>query len=163
MKGTSLVSTLVVAGSLFLTQPASAQHGHGMGPGLSHSSGNHAMGSGGGQRSMTQKLTSNTRLADKITKLTGMNATSACQGFKNLGQCVAAAHVANNLGIPGGFIALKDKMLGLSPNGTASTTSKPMSLGKAIQALDPTVRSKTEVAKAKKQADQDIKDSSGNS
>jgi hypothetical protein len=163
MKGTSLVSTLVVAGSLFLTQPASAQHGHGMGPGLSHSSGNHAMGSSGGQRSMTQKLTSNTRLADKITKLTGMNATSACQGFKNLGQCVAAAHVAHNLGIPGGFTALKDKMLGLSPNGTASTTSKPMSLGKAIQALDPTVSSKAEVAKAKKQADQDMKDSSGNS
>jgi hypothetical protein len=46
---------------------------------------------------MTQKLTDNTKLADKISKLTGMSATSACQGFKNLGQCVAAAHVAKNL------------------------------------------------------------------
>jgi len=112
---------------------------------------------------MTQKLTENTKLADKISKLTGMSATAACQGFKNLGQCVAAAHVAKNLNIPGGFTALKDKMLGLSPNGTASASSKPMSLGKAIQVLDPTASTKTAVAKAKRQANQDIKDSGGNS
>ena len=28
---------------------------------------------------------------------------SACTGFKRLGQCVAAIHIANNLNIPGGF------------------------------------------------------------
>ena len=112
---------------------------------------------------MTQKLTDNTKLADKISKLTGMSATSACQGFKNLGQCVAAAHVAKNLNIPGGFTALKDKMLGISPNGTSTATSKPMSLGKAIQALDPSASAKAEIGKAKRQADQDIKDSGGNS
>src|SRR6266581_333658 len=100
------------------------------------------------------------RSADHVT---GMSATSACQGFKNLGQCVAAAHVAKNLDIPGGFTALKDKMLGISPNGTSTATSKPMSLGKAIQALDPTASAKAEIGKAKKEADQDIKDSGGNS
>ena len=108
---------------------------------------------------MTQKLTDNTKLADRISKLTGMNATSACQSFKNLGQCVAAAHVAKNLDIPGGFTALKDKMLGISPNGTSTATSKPMSLGKAIQALDPSANVKAETKKAKQQADQDVKDS----
>jgi hypothetical protein len=164
MKRMQLVWTVVMAGSLFLTLPVFAQHGHGMGPGLGHSSGNHAMSSSTrSQQNMTQKLTGNKPLADKISKLTGMSATAACQGFKNLGQCVAAAHVAKNLNIQGGFLALKEKMLGLSPNGTVSTTSKPMSLGKAIQNLDPTVSSKTEVAKAKKQADQDIKGASGNS
>ncbi|HZU44669.1 MAG TPA: hypothetical protein VE994_18470 [Terriglobales bacterium] len=164
MKRLSLISTVVVSSSLFLTQPASAQHGHGMGPGLSHSSGNHAMGSGRrAQKTMAQKLTDNKQLADKISKLTGMSATSACDGFKNLGQCVAAAHVAKNLNLQGGFLGLKDKMLGLSPNGTASTTSKPMSLGKAIQNLDPTVNSRAAAATAKKQASQDIKDSGGNS
>lgn len=164
MKRMQFVSTVVVVGSFFLSLPVSAQHGNGMGPGLGHLSGNHAMRSSTrSQNSMTQKLTDNKQLAGKISRLTGMSATSACQGFKNLGQCVAAAHVSKNLNIQGGFLALKDKMLGLSPNGTTSTTSKPMSLGKAIQNLDPTVSSKTEVAKAKKQADQDIKDSSGNS
>ena len=164
MKRMQFVSTVVVAGSFFFTLPVFAQHGHEMGPGLGHSSGNHAMSSSTrSQQNMTQKLTDNKPLADKISKLTGMSATSACQGFKNLGQCVAAAHVAKNLNIQGGFLALKDKMLGLSPNGTTSTTSKPMSLGKAIQNLDPAVSSKTEVAKAKKQADQDIKNSTGNS
>ena len=112
---------------------------------------------------MTQKLTDNTKLADKISKLTGMSATSACQGFKNLGQCVAAAHVAKNLDIPGGFTALKDKMQGTSANGSTTTSSKPMSLGKAIQTLDPKASAKAETKKAKQQADQDVKDSGASS
>ena len=48
---------------------------------------------------------------------------SACNGFKNLGQCVAAAHVAKNLDIPGGFDALKAK----------TTGTGAVSLGKAIE------------------------------
>src|SRR5258708_39929411 len=124
-----------------------AQHGHGMGSSMSHSSSHATSSAKGGERSMTQKLTDNTKLADKISKLTGMSATSACQGFKNLGQCVAAAHVAKNLDIPGGFTALKDKMLGISPTGTSTATSKPMSLGKAIQALDPSASVKAETKK----------------
>jgi len=164
MKRMIIVSFLALAVALFLGTPTFAQHGHGTGLSMSHSSSNHATTSAnGGRQSMTQKLTDNTKLADKISKLTGMSATSACQGFKNLGQCVAAAHVAKNLDIPGGFTALKDKMLGISPNGSSTATSKPMSLGKAIQALNPSASAKAEIGKAKKQADQDIKDSGGNS
>jgi hypothetical protein len=159
MKRMISISFLAVAVALFLGTPAFAQHGHSMGSSMSHSSSHATSSAKGGERSMTQKLTDNTKLADKISKLTGMSATSACQGFKNLGQCVAAAHVAKNLDIPGGFTALKDKMLGISPNGTSTATSKPMSLGKAIQALDPSASVKAETKKAKQQADQDVKDS----
>jgi hypothetical protein len=164
MKRMLIVSFLALAVALFLGTPAFAQHGHGIGSGMSHSSSSQATSSAkGGEQSLTEKLTDNTKLADKISKLTGISATSACQGFKNLGQCVAAAHVAKNLDIPGGFTALKDKMLGISPNGTSTATSKPMSLGKAIQALDPSASAEAEIGKAKKQADQDIKDSGSNS
>ena len=163
MKRMINISFLAVAVALFLGTPAFAQHGHGMGSSMSHSSSHATSSAKGGERSMTQKLTDNTKLADKISKLTGMSATSACQGFKNLGQCVAAAHVAKNLDIPGGFTALKDKMLGISPNGTSTATSKPMSLGKAIQALDPSASVKAETKKAKQQADQDVKSSEASS
>ena len=164
MKRIINVSFLTVAVALSLGRPTFAQRGHNMGSSMSHSSSTHTASSAqGGEQSMTQKLTDNTKLADRISKLTGMSATSACQGFKNLGQCVAAAHVAKNLDIPGGFTALKDKMLAISPNGTSTATSKPMNLGKAIQALDPSASAKAEIGKAKKQADQDIKDSEGNS
>ena len=163
MKRTITLWVLAPALVLFLGMPSFAQHQHGMGPNTSHSSSSHSSSAQGGEQRMMQKLTENTKLASKISKLTGMSAAPACQGFKNLGQCVAAAHVAKNLNIPGGFTALKDKILGISSNGTTSTTSRPMSLGKAIQALDPTASTKTEVAKAKKQADEDIKDSGGNS
>jgi hypothetical protein len=37
-------------------------------------------------------------------------AQQSCSGFKNLGQCVAAAHVSKNLGI--GFACLKSDMTG---------------------------------------------------
>jgi len=151
MKPTINLSFLAVAVALYLSTSAFAQHGHAM----SHSSSIHATSANKtGEQSMTQKLTDNTKLADKISKLTGMSATSACQGFKNLGQCVSAAHVAKNLDVPGGFTALKDKMLGISANGT----TKPMSLGKAIQTLDPKANAKAETRKAKQQADQDVKD-----
>ena len=74
----------------------------------------------------------------------------ACNGFKNLGQCVAAAHVAKNLRIPGGFDALKAKMTG--GNGT--------NLGKAIQSFDLHVDPKAETKKANKQANDDLKETS---
>jgi hypothetical protein len=153
---------------------AFAQHGHGMGPGGM----NPAMGQGGSHRmspnlspsthgvTMTQQLTKNTALAGKIHTLTGMSAQDACSGFKNLGQCVAAAHVSQNLGI--GFACMKADMTGVAAPASANcpaikgapTSTKGMSLGKAIQALQPTANSKLEVKKANKQADQDIKESS---
>ena len=98
-------------------------------------------------------LSHNTAIAGKIKTLTGEDAATACNGFKNLGQCVAAAHVAKNLDIPGGFDALKAKMTGTGG----------VSLGKAIEALEPSASAKSEVKKAKKQASDDMKESETNS
>ncbi|PYX63172.1 MAG: hypothetical protein DMG74_18060 [Acidobacteria bacterium] len=75
--------------------PAFAQHGH-----ITHSRINNGSSSSSThQRTMDQQLSKNTRLSSKIQTLTGIDAPKACDGFKNLGQCVAAAHVSKNLGI----------------------------------------------------------------
>jgi hypothetical protein len=154
--------------------PAIAQHGHagsmggGMGAGesMGHSgttghgaNANSSPGTAQG-KTMDQILTKNTQLAGKIQKLTGMSARDACTGFKNLGQCVAAAHVSKNLGI--NFACLRADMTGTAaPSGTScgtstNTSSKSMSLGQAIQSMNPTVNSKSEAKKATKQAQQDL-------
>ncbi len=160
---------------LALAVPAFAQHGaHGGGGGMgagggmgsgnmgsTHgNSGDHSMGDshdtgntaqhGGSMASQSpdKVLSHNTAIATKIKDLTGQDASAACSGFKNLGQCVAAAHVSKNLDIP--FADLKAKMTG----------SSPVSLGKAIQELKPSANSKSEAKKASKQAEQDINQSS---
>lgn len=155
--------------------PAWAQHGHpgggggGMGGGAANSMShgndhganpsNNASGSHG--QTMNDILSRDTQLAGKIQTLTGMSAQQACAGFKNLGQCVAAAHVSKNLGIS--FACLQADMTRTTPAKGAScpagTGSKSMSLGKAIQALSPHADGKTEAKKATKQADQDIRES----
>jgi hypothetical protein len=131
--------------------------GSGAGMGADHSmGGSHETGSanagphGGSMASQSpdQVLSHNTAIASKIKTLTGQDASAACSGFKNLGQCVAAAHVSKNLGIP--FADLRAKMTGSSPE----------SLGKAIQTLKPSANSKTESKKANKQAEQDMNQSS---
>ena len=94
-------------------------------------------------------LSHNPVIGGKIKALTGEDAAAACGGFKNIGQCVAAAHVAQNLSIPGGFEALKSAM----------TSGSGMSLGKAIQSLDPSANAKSESKKANKQAKEDLKTS----
>jgi hypothetical protein len=169
--------------------PAFAQHGHGPGGpsgmgsangmgGASHATagannagthGSSAAASNG--KTMDQLLTQNTKLSDKIASLTGESAQQSCTGFKNLGQCVAAAHVSKNLGIS--FDCLKSDITGTAaptgsncpggPSTTAGTGTKTMSLGKAIQTLSPTVNSKTEAKKGQQQANQDLKDSTNNS
>lgn len=115
----------------------------------SHESGNpsHADMSHG---SPGDVLSHNPAIGDKIQKLTGQSAQTACNGFKNLGQCVAAAHVAKNLNIPGGFDALKAKVTG----------SGAVSLGKAIKQLAPDADSKAEAKKANKQAEDDLSEAS---
>jgi len=95
-------------------------------------------------------LSHNTVIAGKIQGLTGQDAPTACSGFKNLGQCVAAAHVAKNLDIPGGFDALKAKMTG----------NDAVNLGKAIEQLAPQANGKAEAKKANKQASDDLKEAS---
>ena len=159
--------------------PAFAQHGHGPGGGGMGMNGNshantHAAGVGSAAAShgktMDQILKDNTKLSDKIAALTGEPAQQACSGFKNLGQCVAAAHVSKNLGI--GFACLKSDMTATAaPTGSncpastkaSGTGTKTMSLGSAIQALSPNANSKTEAKKGQQQAGQDLKDSTNSS
>ncbi len=171
MFGLALAITLYCA-------PAMAQHGHpggiggGMGGGagsmghgaVDHNAKTNNLSTSHGQ-TMVQILTRNTKLAGKIQGLTGMSAQQACAGFKNLGQCVAAAHVSKNLDIS--FACLKSDMTGQTPakgsNCPVGTTSaaagKAMSLGKSIRTLRPTADSTSESKKATKQADQDINES----
>jgi len=177
------ISTLTIAIALYCA-PAFAQHGHGMGGAgdmgmngmgpSTHASANtnakagNLSGSGASTshgKTMDQLLTQNTKLADKISTLTGEPAQQACSGFKNLGQCVAAAHVSKNLKIS--FDCLKSDMTGTAPSDPSScpagTGSKSISLGKSIQTLSPNSDSKTETKKGQAQADQDLSDSTKSS
>lgn len=156
----SILAIIIIAG----TTPALAQRsrpggGPPAGAGPSGSRGSATTGGDGNSPSASHMdmmhsspndvLAHNTAIAGKIKTLTGEDATSACNGFKNLGQCVAAAHVAKNLDIPGGFDALKSKTAG----------SGAISLGKAIQQLAPSANAKSEAKKANKQAEQDLSES----
>src|SRR5215470_4611968 len=159
---------LAVAVSLYCA-PAFAQHGGGgrpagVGPGSTGApagAGSEASGrptdpgsagmghSGIASGSPTSVLDNNhvtTALTNALTKsgvtIPGGNLQSACSGFKSLGQCVAALHVAKNLNLS--FSDLQTKM------GSES-------LGKAIQDLGgPNVNAKSEAKKANKQANQDL-------
>ncbi|MGE5109856.1 MAG: hypothetical protein ACM3JB_03290 [Acidobacteriaceae bacterium] len=130
-------------------------HGNGtgsdIGSGMRNPNGSIDHGSSGSMMNASGKtasdlLTQNTKLASNLEKLLpqGMTAQQACDGFKNLGQCVAAIHVSHNLDIP--FADLKTK----------TTGSESVSLGKAIETLKPAANSKAESKKAQKQASQDL-------
>src|SRR5215469_15915545 len=110
--------TLCLAVALYCG-PAFAQHGH-MGGGSTHGAASHDntndvnTGSGSSHRvTIDQQLSNHTKLAGKIQNLTGLPAQQACDGFKNLGQCVAAAHVSKNLGIS--FVCMRSDMTGQAP------------------------------------------------
>ncbi len=168
MKRLTLVLAAVAVAFYLGGTPALAQHGRGggstgHGPSAGGPSGHPGSGAEPGKpsspsanKSVSERLADNTKLSSKIASLTNTSAQQACSGFKNLGQCVAAAHVSHNLGIS--FAALKAKMLGTS--GGASATSKPLSLGQAIQALDPNANAKAEAKKGQRQANDDLKESS---
>ena len=126
--------------------PAPAAGGHGSGVGATNGNATSTAHAASMNASPTDVLSHNTAIAGKIKTLTGEDASAACGGFKTIGQCVAAAHVALNLNVPGGFDALK----------TAMTSGSGMSLGKAIQSLAPSANSKSESKKANKQAKQDL-------
>src|SRR5262249_30749640 len=149
---------LTLATLLFLGSSAYAQRSHGPGaiPGAttasSHSeAASHSGNSGSmdsGKKAPDQLLSQNTKLSDNLSKLlpTGVTAQQACNGFKNLGQCVAAIHVSHNLGLD--FNALKCDMTGKAETPTATcpttTSSKKLSLGQAIDTLKPGTDSKSE-------------------
>jgi len=176
---------VAVVGCVAIT-PALAQHPHGA---AGNAGGSHgpAMNNGadpntGGPSSKAATSSSPTALLTKNTKLdsnltaklqskgllpAGTDLKDACDGFKNLGQCVAAIHVSHNLDIP--FACMKANMTGTPPAagttcpaGTGSGKNK-MSLGKSIQTLSPTANSKTEATNAQKQGDADIKEAETNS
>jgi hypothetical protein len=172
------IAMLTLAIVLYATA-ALAQHGHsggtagggiGMGAATGHGTGLDNHGNSGSantnssasthKMSVDGILSKNPAIGDKIQSLTGMPATQACTGFKNLGQCVAAAHVSKNLGIS--FDCLRSDMTGTAPQSTscpAGTGTKSMSLGKAIQTLDPQADHKTESKKGETQAEHDMKTS----
>lgn len=156
-------SLILIVSVALLGLPLYAQHGHGggggnaaamngggMGHSMDHSASNPSSTKGQGTKgsSVSDHLEDNTKLASKLQSLlpAGTNLQQAAQGFKNLGQFVAAVHVSHNLGIP--FDQLRAKMIGPPSE----------SLGRAIQALKPTANAKTEASKAQKQANQDLND-----
>ncbi len=132
-------------------------------PGTSHKPMTHS--NAAGSHTPHTKLTPSEMLASKpnlsgnLQKLlpAGTDMSTVCTGFRNLGQCVAAVHVSHNLGLS--FTDLKTNMLG-KPATDSTPAVAPMSLGKAIQALDPKADVKAEVNKANKQAKDDMKTTS---
>ncbi len=176
-----IIPFLALSTLLFLGSSTYAQRGRPSGtPGTSGSmsaSGTHgnSASAGGGHGSSNPMastdpgsvLEHNSHLATKLETLTGTtNLTDLgkdASAFKNFGQFVAAAHVSKNLNIPGGFAALMCDMTTKTATGATSTCTNTtkMSLGKAIQTLDPKADPKSESKKAMNQANQDIKDSSG--
>ena len=147
LKTAALSLAVLLSGSAAL-----AQHGHAggmgsaMGNSMSHGSSDHGASSGTAAPTSSQKisdvLSKNPVIGDKIVTLTGdkLGAADACTGFKNIGQCIAAAHVSKNL--PGmNFFCLRQAMTKTSagtnaPSTGCSVTGK-YSLGQAIQKLDP--------------------------
>lgn len=82
----------------------------------------------------------NTRLAALVPA--GLTPEDACRGFKDVVECSAALHVAQNLNIP--FADLKDRV-------TAG-----QSLGTAIHALKPKADARREIQRAEEQARKDL-------
>jgi hypothetical protein len=168
MKRSILTATAVATLIWFAGSPALAQgRGHGGGPpstagaagphGASATHGDMSNGKSASVSSMENSKTpgtllmQNKNLASKLSALLAKqnppitDLQGASMGFKNLGQFVAAVHVSNNLHIP--FTQLK------------AAIQSDGSLGKAIKALRPNVDAKAEMKTAKKQTDQDVKDS----
>ena len=148
-----------------------AQHGHsgGMGSGMGNSMGHgsdHSTSSGTAAPTSSQKISDvllkNPVIGDKIVSLTGdkLGAADACTGFKNIVQCIAAAHVSKNLSGMN-FFCLRQAMTKTSagtnaPSTGCSVTGK-YSLGQAIQKLDPQADSTAETKKAATESQQDMK------
>ena len=123
---------------------SNSRHGDGDSTAVGHSSiGSHSPSSVLDNTKLNTSLTN--ALAKSGISVPGGDLKTACSGFKNLGQCIAAMHVAKNLNLS--FSDLQSKMTGANPE----------SLGKAIQDLGgPSVNAKAEAKKAGKQANADL-------
>ena len=173
MKRSILIATSAAAAFSIAATPAFAQHGRPASPGATgsmggtHSSASTHSGSEneGNSGALTGgRLNPDSKLSGNLQKLltTGTKPQEVCANFTHLGPCVAAIHVSHNLGIDINSLVcdMTLKPIGSStcPKGTGTRT-KGMSLGGAIQALDPNADSKSESKKANQAAKQDIKDS----
>src|SRR5260370_41732663 len=163
MKRIVVTITLVAAAAWILAIPAVGQdHGQGRpggGSAAGSMGGGHAMdaSSKSSRHTPGQLLTQNTQLSSKLSSLlpAGTDLQAAAAGFRNLGQFVAAVHVAHNLGIP--FDQLKCTELATTAACPSSMTvpSKGSHLGQAIQTLKPTMStadSKSAPKQAQKEA-----------
>jgi hypothetical protein len=171
MKTSSTLTTIAAVLLAVIAKPALAQHGPGT-PMMSHGPRSRSMSTNHGNmtphpaaklsgKSANDLLQQNTKLAARLEKLlpnmTGNSATDLqtlltdANGFKNLGQFVAAVHVASNLGI--GFDQLKAKMIGPPPE----------SLGEAIKELKPAANASAAAKKANNQAKTDLDSSTAGS
>ncbi len=164
---------------LYLGGPAYAQGKRGVGgPGSTHGAtsnrpsdvGKSSSDSPSGH-SATDLLSKNGKLNDALTdELTrkglipnGTTLQQMCANFRKLGQCIATIHVSHNRKVP--FGCLDWDVTGVKPVAPIDTTnctapSGAMSLGKAIQTLDPNANAKAESKKANKEADTEIKHAS---
>jgi hypothetical protein len=103
------------------------------------------------------KLTS--KLQEQGLLPANANLNDTCETFRDLGDCVATLHAARNLGMD--FNCLKSKVTGVQVGAdpsscTSATDGKPMSLSKAIHALEPGVDAKAEANLAAKQSRDDL-------
>lgn len=147
--------------------PAGVGGGMGIGGGFSGSmgamngrgAGNASIGGvtsmrGGVSTGASTRVLSNTHVTTALTNslshsgvtLPSGGLSAACSGFSNLGGCVAALHVAQNLSLPGGFDALKALVTG----------SNKVKLGAAITQLQPSANAKAAVHTANRQAETDL-------
>jgi hypothetical protein len=162
MKRIFVTITLAAAAAWILTIPAAAQgrsqsHPGGGSAAAGSMGGEHGMDASGtsGPRTPGQLLSNNTQLSTKLSSLlpAGTNLQTAADGFRNLGQFVAAVHVSHNLGIP--FDQLKCTELATVAACPGMTVpSKGSHLGQAIQTLKPTMSS-TDSKSAAKQAEKE--------
>ena len=141
------------SGGAMTSMPGGADRGHsGSEAGLQtnqHSQGELSKGNSTttGSKTASELLTQNTKLSSNLQGLlpSGTSVQDASQGFKNLGQFVAAVHVSHNLGIP--FDQLKGKMM------------SGENLGQAIHELKPGVDAHQEAIKGNQQALDDMEKS----
>ncbi len=165
MKRLNLVALAIFGAILYLDgAPGLAQQGSGLGQSSKSSSSPKGTGKRSytnsnnttGPKSPSDLLAKNSKLSSKVARLTGESAQSACSGFRNLGQCVAAAHVSKNLGIK--FTCVKARVLGVADTDPAcrNTSTKTMTLGQAIHSLAPKANVRAELKKANQQARDDI-------
>ncbi len=112
-----------------------------------------------GTRTKTSVLTNNERLDRALTfrlarsgvYILGGDMQAACAGFRYLGDCLAAIHVAKDQDLPGGFPALKDM----------TTGENSVKLREAVQQLKPESDAKAIQKQAKRQARFDLRGLNG--